>query len=134
MSRAEIELDDGDAFRPGETMRGKVVVGQLEDSDGLEIRLFWATRGRGTEELKVVETRRLEAKGPELPFEFELPFEPPSFSGSLISVVWALELVDSEGEACAHREFVMSPTGRELELGTVESPRHLGNKRRKKKR
>jgi hypothetical protein len=51
-----------------------------------------------------------------------MPGAPWSFTGQLISVSWALELVDDQGEGCGMTEFVMSPDGEVRELGKVENP------------
>lgn len=115
-----IELQDGGTFRPGETLRGRVL--NIPDGPGTaELRLFWHTRGRGTEDLEVIGSKVLRSNDE---FQFKLPLGPPSFSGNLVSVVWALELVDADGEAIDSCEFIMSPTGSVLLLGHVDEPRH----------
>lgn len=125
MERAKIELENDGVFRPGGTLCGRVRLPAGTPSRGLELRLFWMTRGRGTEEVGVVAGGKLRGYD----FSFELPPAPPSFSGSLVGVVWAVELVDEEGGALALAEFVMSPTGEELRLGEVPEPRHLEHRK-----
>lgn len=58
-------------------------------------------------------------------FALQLPKAPPSFSGSLVGIEGAVELVDGEGEALALKEFVLSATGQPLQLGEVLEPVHL---------
>ena len=118
-------------LRPFGELLGKLRMGPGDLPDGLELRLFWATRGCGTEEVGVVETLKVDPTGQvELPFRFELPRKPYSFSGTLVSVVWAVELVDSKGQGLALEEFTLSPTGEELVLGRIDKPRSDGKKRR----
>lgn len=110
--------DDRKNFRPDEIIEG-VAGWQLEQLPiSLELRLFWFTRGKGTEDVSVIHKLRFE--NPQLAegrrFSFTLPAEPYSFSGQLVSVIWALELVVEPGEHATRVEFVMSPTGQELLL------------------
>jgi hypothetical protein len=46
-----------------------------------------------------------------------LPEGPYSFSGKLISLIWALELACSPGSETVRREITVSPTGHEIVLG-----------------
>ena len=54
-------------------------------------------------------------------FTLPLPREPYSFSGTLISVTWAIELIVEPGEHVERREFVLSATGQEITLGSVDT-------------
>jgi len=47
-------------------------------------------------------------------FRFALPEGPYSFSGKLISIIWAIELILEPGPSVERREIVMSPSGREV--------------------
>jgi len=119
---ATIELES-EALEPGGVLRGRVRWQSPERPPPLELRLFWHTRGRGTEELEVVEARALSVSpGVATSFDFALPARPWSFSGELVAVVWALELVDDRGEGVAEAEFTMAPGGRAPRLGKVEKP------------
>ena len=105
-------------FRPGEKVEG--VAGWRLDKppESVELRLFWFTRGKGTEDVSVVNQLRFDS--PRLEegrrFNFTLPTEPYSFSGQLISLIWALELVVEPGEHSTRVELVVSPTGEEILL------------------
>jgi len=82
----------------------------------LEARLFWFTRGKGTEDVGIVATERVPdptAQGRHR-VRFTLPEAPYSFSGKLISLVWAVELVADK--TAARWEFVLAPEGREILL------------------
>jgi len=52
-------------------------------------------------------------------FSFTLPESPYSFSGKLISLIWAIELTCSAGSETLRREITLSPTGQEIVLGSV---------------
>jgi len=70
---ATIELES-EALEPGGVLRGRVRWQSPERPPPLELRLFWHTRGRGTEELEVVEARSLSVSpGVGGSFEFALP-------------------------------------------------------------
>jgi len=81
-----------------------------------EARLFWFTRGKGTEDVGVVATERVPAAGARgnHRVRFTLPEAPYSFSGRLISLIWAVELVADK--TAARWEFVLAPEGREILL------------------
>lgn len=103
-------------FRPSETIRGTVSWRLDADPHKLELRLFWYTRGKGDQDVEVVDRLSLDAAAGRRDFSFMLPGEPYSFSGKFISLVWALELVSAEPEETCRFEFVMSPTGEEILL------------------
>jgi hypothetical protein len=119
MSELKILLcDQRRNFRPGETLEG--VAGWRLDKPpkSIELRLFWFTRGKGTEDAGVVDQARFEA--PQLEegrrFSLTLPAGPFSFSGQLISLIWALELVVEPGDHSTRVDLVMSPSGEEILL------------------
>ena len=51
-----------------------------------------------------------------------LPAGPYSFSGRLISLIWALELVAEPGNHVARVEITLGPDGQEVVLATGEGP------------
>lgn len=120
---AEIELATA-TVKPFGVLDGTVRWQGSDRPPSLELRVFWMTRGMGTEEVKVVasEAVSLEANGT-AHFSIKLPGVPWSFSGQLISVSWAVELVDHQGEGCTMVEFVMSPDGKVRQLGKVDHPK-----------
>jgi len=117
----EIQLGDGrDAYAPGETLTGTVTWRLDTPATGVEVRLFWYTRGKGTQDVHVVKAQQFDAAGPagRRDFRFVVPEEPYSFSGKLISLTWALEAIAQPGERMARRELVVAPGGREIVLAT----------------
>ena len=111
----------GTGLKPGEQLRGRAAWNLATVPGKLEIRLFWYTRGRGTRDVGVVE-RRIVAHPSldgEEAFAFHLPDGPYSFSGKLISLTWAVELVADEETVGERAEFVLAPDRREILLGTT---------------
>ena len=114
--------DERTAFRPGETIEGAIGWELPEPPQTIEVRLFWHTRGKGTEDIEVVDQVRFDqpaAQGAE-PFRFTAPDQPYSFSGRLISVLWSLEVVVLRGGPSASVDLVIAPEAREIVLGGVK--------------
>jgi len=122
MNNAELGLftaDNRTGFKPGETLELLVLWALPAKPASLEVRLFWFTRGKGTEDVEVVanETILTDNAAGESTVRFTLPDAPWSFSGKLISLLWAAELVAEPGARAARCEFTLSPTGAEIILG-----------------
>ena len=120
----QIELEGvRTAWRPGETLCGTASWLLDESVESLEVRLLWLTRGKGTQDVSVVDQRafRLPALDGRDDFSFDLPAGPYSFSGRLISLTWALELVTPKGRESQRVEFVLSPYETEIVLGSAEA-------------
>ena len=119
MHTLSIQLEqDKTVFRPGDVVAG-TVRWQLEDqARQVELRLLWYTQGKGDEDAGLVETMTFAQPGlsDQRSFRFTLPSAPYSFSGSLISLTWALELSTRPGDNCERREITVSPTCREILL------------------
>lgn len=128
MSRLDIATNHQTAFRPGEWVEGKAVWQLDKSADWLAIRLLWFTQGKGDADISVENEMRIEApnSNDSRPFRFQLPAAPYSFSGKLISLVWAIEVVAEGIKEAARWEFTLSPDGREIILGTETA--HLSAK------
>ena len=119
MSQLLLELRDGKKnFHPGEPISGAAFWKLEQPPKFVDVRLFWRTRGKGTEDLEVVASYNFpEPKAEESrPFQFTAPPEPCSFSGKLISLIWGLELIVKPGTEATHLEILISPTGQEMTL------------------
>ncbi len=125
MSRLDIRLDQGKlTYAPGEELVG-TVAWQLETvPESLSLRLFWATSGKAEAEVSLVETVPIEGAGMvgEREFRCRLPAGPLSFSGQLISLSWALELVAEPGSHTRRLEILLSEIGREIRLPRLDPP------------
>jgi hypothetical protein len=115
------------AFRPGETLAGSASWNLDKEPHAVEIRLFWYTEGRGTQDVGLVEKARFEQPlmSERRDFRFTLPGQPYSVSGKLVSVRWAVEVVAEPSGEAQRLEFTLGPAGKEILLGepAVESPR-----------
>jgi hypothetical protein len=124
MSELRIYLTENRAsFQPGEELTGSASWQLDKPARGLELRLFWFTRGRGTEDASVVQTVRFDQplNTETRSFRFRLPEAPYSCSGKLISLVWALELIVEPSREVSRRELIVAPRGQEVQLGTVDA-------------
>lgn len=125
---ASVQLEKT-SLRPGEILRGTARWSGPATPDSAEARLIWFTRGKGTCDSAIVATETFAHPTPEEPhaFQFTLPDFPFSFSGKLVSVVWAVELV-LDPDASAIAEFILAPEGREITLPTItdDAPRWGG--------
>ena len=125
MTELSIELtDDRTGFAPDEEIRGTITWSTETPGEKIELRLFWFTRGKGTADASIVETIPFNQPSPHetRPFRFVLPAGPYSFSGQLVSLVWALELVASASKTVVRREIEVGPDRREVRLESVASP------------
>ena len=111
--------EDKTTFAPGQAVHGAAQWSLETNPRALELSLFWYTAGKGTRDVGVVETLTIDHPGwcGSKDFAFTLPKGPFSFSGRLISLIWALELTCSEGTETVREEIIVSPTGREIVLG-----------------
>ena len=107
----------GTERRPGDTLELMASWSLAEPPASLEVRLFWFTQGKGTPDVGVVETQPVEITGAQgdRRVRFKLPATPYSFSGTLITLAWAVELIANDDQV-ARWEFVMAPEGREVRL------------------
>ncbi|MHC4479271.1 MAG: hypothetical protein ACYTEL_26935 [Planctomycetota bacterium] len=117
MKGLDIEIEQGrSAFGPGDEIAGKAKW-QMDDSpESLELSLFWRTEGKGTQDVGIAETIKIHNPGAlgEKEFRLTVPKGPYSFSGKLISIIWALELSGPRGKDVVRKEIVISPTGKEI--------------------
>jgi hypothetical protein len=120
MEKLSIALnEDKTAFAPRETVHGTVRWNLDANPRHLVLSLFWYTSGKGTQDVGVIETMQFDEPGAygSKDFAFTLPEGPYSFSGKLISLLWAMELTASPGPETIRREMILSPTGQEIVLG-----------------
>jgi hypothetical protein len=117
--RMEVAVDGGrESFSPGEWIEGTASWHLAEAPESVELRLLWYTRGKGDQDMAVVEVfpfAYAAAEGRKT-FRLRLPAGPYSFSGKLISLVWAVELVAEPGARAARAEITVAPGGREILL------------------
>jgi hypothetical protein len=120
MNELQIITDDGATwFKPGGSVAGELrwrLAG--DDTEALELRLFWHTSGKGTNDVGVVACQRIEGPGRSGSrcFAFNLPEGPYSFTGKLITLAWALELEQVPGGEVTRLDLRVGPTPDEIDL------------------
>ncbi len=122
MSTLRITTTDGRTwFKPGESINGAASWVTDEPAEALEVRLFWYTSGKGTEEAEIVDS--LSVPGPEPSgerrFSFRLPEGPYSFSGRLITLRWALEIVLEPSKEVERLDLLIGPRPVEVDIGRL---------------
>lgn len=113
--------DDRQWHLPGENVSGRVVWNLDAAPEAVELRLFWHTSGKGTQDVEIVQDLRIDnpAASGERDFSFFLPLGPYSFSGSLITLAWALELVALPGGETERVQLVVAPVPAEIRLESL---------------
>ncbi|MEW4488578.1 hypothetical protein AB1L42_10880 [Thalassoglobus sp. JC818] len=109
-------LSERTGFDPGSEVPVRAAWQFDETPEALELRLVWNTSGKGDRDLKVVQVVEISPSSPTGSHEvtLTLPWGPYSFSGKLISIIWAVELVAFPGKESNRREIVLAPNGEEV--------------------
>jgi hypothetical protein len=125
MNTLQIHTPEGQTdFEPGAPIDVDVSWDFESPPESLELRVVWNTAGKGTTDLSVVQSQTIESPTPRdsRRLTIALPSAPYSFSGKLVSLIWALELVALPGKESTRQEIVVAPAGREVVLRPVEKP------------
>ena len=122
MSEFSLRTQDGrTAFEPGERI---TVVAKWQcdfEPPNMEIQIGWSTAGKGTTDqgveksVPISDPRRSESRE----IVLDLPAAPYSFSGKLISLIWALELV-AEPAGRSRLPITIAPGAQEVLLQSPE--------------
>lgn len=103
------------AFVPGETIAGQITWQTLENCDQLHVRLIWYTSGKGDQDFAIVQQKIINRPPEQGRFElaFVAPEWPHSFSGKLITLSWAIEVVRKPSNQAARCDLIIGPEGKE---------------------
>lgn len=115
------------SYAPGDMIAGSVTWAKLlRETDRLEIRLIWYTQGKADRDVGIILSNVREAPGEagEQEFAFQTPSRPFSFSGKLISLVWAIEVVEFPSTD-GIREMIVVSRNREEIILEKSFPDHL---------
>jgi hypothetical protein len=108
------------AYSPGEEIAGGVQWKLDKMPQSVEVRLLWHTTGRQFEDVGVVASVRFDgAQDDTQSFSFAAPVAPYSFTGQVVALTWALEVVALPHKENARVEIVIAPGGKALELPKV---------------
>lgn len=119
MSPLNILLDDDRTeFEPGETIWASIEWSLPNAPDSIELRAVWNTVGKGTRDLGIEHSIVFDSpnSSDSRRVEVPLPNAPYSFSGQLVSLVWALELVALPSRESTRKEITIAPGGSEVLL------------------
>lgn len=111
-------------FRPGEVVDGIASWQTDQPPASAAVRLYWGTRGKGDSDSHTVASQEFDlplATDSRL-FRFTLPDSPYSFSGTLISLVWVIELTVDGAREPKQLSIVVSPSASEIILRRDEAP------------
>ena len=111
-------------YEPGEEIAGGAQWQLDRPPQSVEARLLWHTVGRGGrshEDVGVVATVSFDAPRQDdtRSFQFTAPLAPYSFSGQLVTLTWAVELVALPHKENARVDLSIAPGGKALELPAV---------------
>lgn len=106
------------ACEPGAQISGNASWRLDHAPKSVEVRLFYRTSGRGMQDVGVAQTVAFEAPMQEDSRSFTLtaPDAPYSFSGKLITLTWAAELVTLPSKDSASVDLVIAPGGTAVQL------------------
>ena len=106
------------AFQPGESIAGVLTWQGVENANRIDIRLIWHTSGKGTQDVGVASSESDSSPGAsgKQAFSFVAPSYPCSYSGSLISVSWAIEAIVFPQRFAERTDLVIGPDAREIIL------------------
>jgi hypothetical protein len=119
MNPITISTKDGRTqFSPGERLDVAAEWRLDRPPRAVSVRLVWYTRGKGDTDVCVVDEQRFDdpRSFQQRECTFELPEAPFSFSGKLVSLVWAVEAVVEPSGESARLDIVVAPNGKEVEL------------------
>jgi len=110
--------DGGSWFKPGELVDGRATWHSDGNVEAIEVRLFWYTSGKGTRDVEVVRTLRSDAPDTSghRDFSIRIPEGPYSFSGKLITLAWAIEIVALPGGETERLDLVVGPQPVEVDI------------------
>jgi len=110
-----------DHCEPGTRLEVEVEWDQPQRPQEVSIALLWYTSGRGDEDLSVIERHEVRdaLASDRKRVGFTLPRFPYSFSGTHITLSWAIEVAIDKGDAVERRTFIMAPGAREITLSPV---------------
>ncbi len=110
--------DGGTWFKPGELIEGRSTWQLDGEAEAIEVRLFWYTTGKGSQDVGIVRTLRIDRPdgSGHHDFSIRVPEGPYSFSGKLITLAWAIELVALPSGETERLDLRVGPTPVEVDI------------------
>lgn len=120
MPTLTVELSGGQtSFRPGDPIDGLAGWDLGDDaSKWVEVRLYWATAGKGTPDVVIVAAEKFEAPAAvdAQVFRFVAPAGPFSYEGRVIEIGWGIEIVAHKTKEVAQLNLTLSNSGTPVKL------------------
>jgi hypothetical protein len=112
----------GAVFTPGETIAGSVRWSELPSATSIEIRLIWYTIGKGDRDSQYVGVETIANPQPQgqADFQFLAPHRPNSFSGKLIAIQWAVEVIAFPQREAQQELLTINPATGPVETTPVD--------------
>lgn len=118
-----LQIVDGQShFNPGDDVQVQLGWSAESRPDSIVLSLTWHTEGKGDRDSSVVESITIDvpAQRDSLSLAIGLPDGPYSFSGQLISLIWAVEAVAQPSRESARQQIVVGPGKQEVALAKVD--------------
>lgn len=121
MSSLRLRIDEARTwFRPGATIVAETSWHLDGDDEAAQLNLLWHTSGKGTQDVEVVESLDLVTSSPgargSRACSVPVPAGPYSFSGKLITLAWAIELVALPSHEVERVDLVIGPEPSEIDV------------------
>jgi hypothetical protein len=118
MSNLSLETTDASrAFEPGASIEVDAEWELDAQPRAVELRVVWNTRGRGTQDFRVVDALSLDASQCERKrIPLTLPRGPYSFVGQCVSLDWALELVALPSKDSTRLTITIGPRAKAVHI------------------
>ena len=105
--------DDRKKFSPGEKLCGVAEWTLSTETQGdVHVHLLWHTEGKGSKDAEVIESISKSVSGLQgsMEFEWQLPQSPYSYQGTLLSIVWEVELLFDGIDEVERLAFELRPS------------------------
>jgi len=102
------------SYLPGDAVRVEAAWNLDAEPRAVNLRLFWYTQGKGTTDSVIVAEEAYVGPLASGKWNTSLAIPPDaisSYTGRLLSVIWAVEIVAEKKLGFARREIVVSTTG-----------------------
>jgi len=110
--------DEKPCYRPGDTLQAEASWELDAEPRAVTLRLFWYTQGKGTTDTVIAVEEPYVGPMASGKWSTSLTIPPDavsSYTGRLLSITWAVEVVAEKKLGFARREIVVSPTGQAIQ-------------------
>jgi hypothetical protein len=122
---------DNQLVRPGDKVVGEIAWDFEKSITTIHLRLFWTRSGFGEPETMIAGAREIQCGSPagRARFEFEAPFSPYSFVGTLFGIEWQIEAATNPSTELALVPLTIGPGGTSVFLRPDDAIAKLFQKR-----